>query len=63
MIRGDYIRKCRKRMGKTQEALAESSGISLRSIINMEQGKGNPRLSTIFALARALDSDARKLLR
>ena len=40
----------------SQAALAEASGLSLRTVTNYEYGKvRDPRLSTLAALAKALD--------
>lgn len=38
----------------TQELLAESSGVSLRAIKQLESGKGNPTLETLAKLCDAL---------
>lgn len=49
------LRAARAKAGLTQERLASESGVSLATIRNLEQGhRGDPRLSTLTALARAL---------
>ena len=52
---GDRIREIRKRRGRTQRALAESSGVSLSLIKKLEQGDyGDVRLETLHRLAVTL---------
>ncbi len=48
------IRKKRDLMGITQQDLAFRSGIHLRSINNIEGGKGNPSLDTLLKIAEVL---------
>lgn len=47
----------RRERGWTQEDLAERSGLSVRTVRNVELGKISPRASTVTLLARALDID------
>lgn len=39
----------------SQAKLAEESGVSTNTIIKIESGKGNPRLSTLMTIANVLD--------
>jgi transcriptional regulator with XRE-family HTH domain len=48
------IRKKRDLMGITQQDLAFRSGVHLRSINNIEGGKGNPSLDTLLKIAEVL---------
>ncbi len=48
------IRKKRDQMGITQQDLAFRSGVHLRSINNIEGGKGNPSLETLLKIAEVL---------
>ena len=57
----DAIKKARLELGLTQEQVAEKSGTDVRTIINMEQGRGNPKLETLFPLIRALKMDSREI--
>ena len=52
---GAVLRELRLAVGWTQEQLARSSGVSAHTIITLENGKRRPRLSTVTALADALD--------
>ncbi|MFA5930311.1 MAG: helix-turn-helix transcriptional regulator [Candidatus Micrarchaeia archaeon] len=44
----------RKRLGLTQEQLAEKCDVSRQTIIAIEQGRFNPSLPLAFAITRAL---------
>ena len=50
-----HVKSLRKELGFTQQQLAFESGLSLTQIARIETAIANPTLSTIFALARALD--------
>lgn len=59
---GDLLRTLRRDSGLTQEALAEASGSSVRSIREMEQGRVRTpqrRTATLLADALRLDGDDR----
>lgn len=48
---GDTIRRRREVLGLVQSRLAALSGVSVRTIQLLEQGKGNPSLDTLTKLA------------
>lgn len=48
------IRARREMMQVTQEALSEISGVGLRTLKQVESGKGNPTVRTLQKLADAL---------
>jgi len=50
----ETLKKRRIRLQVTQETLALLTGVSLRTIKQLEAGKGNPTLETIQKLADAL---------
>lgn len=58
---GRTLRRLRKARGLTQDDLAARTGLTRNTISNIERNLGNaetpgdPRLSTIYRLARALD--------
>src|SRR4051812_32285609 len=63
---GQLLRAHRLSAGLTQEALSERSGVSPRTIQEVEAGHTHPRRATVLDLARALglsDSDRDELLR
>jgi transcriptional regulator with XRE-family HTH domain len=55
---GELLRGFRRRTGWSQEALAERSGMSARTISVLESGRRPPRLSSAALLADALDLEA-----
>jgi transcriptional regulator with XRE-family HTH domain len=60
---GDRLASIRMRRGFTQERLAELSGVSLKTIRNMEQGaEHRPRVQTLLKLASALRVDTSTLM-
>ena len=50
----DTIKQRRESLNVTQEILAESSGVGLRTLKQFESGKGNPTLLTLQKLGDAL---------
>ena len=49
------LREQRKLKGLTQAELAERAGITMRYVSLMETGHRQPTISTLYALARAMD--------
>lgn len=58
---GDTVKKARLEQGLTQAQLAEQINIDVRTIINIENYKGNPKMEVLFPLIRALKIDAREI--
>lgn len=59
------LKEIRKSKGITQEALAEMSGVNLRTIQNFEQGKASINGAAaikVYALAKALDCAVEDLI-
>lgn len=48
------IKERRKILNVTQETLAEISGVGLRTLKQLESGKGNPTLETLQKICNAL---------
>ncbi|WP_052172417.1 helix-turn-helix domain-containing protein [Psychroserpens jangbogonensis] len=59
---GSKVRDSRKKLGLSQEALAEKSNVSLSTIQRIEKGTVKPRGFTINILAETLELDASELL-
>lgn len=55
------LKTIRKKKMMGQEQLAYKSGLTLSQIARIETAKGNPTLSTVFVLARALEVDLKEL--
>ena len=50
----EAIKNRREMLQVTQEALAQLSGVGLRTLKQFESGKGNPTVQTLTKLANAL---------
>lgn len=48
----DAIRKSRTELGLSQEKLAEILGFDSRTILNIENGRGNPKFEKLYPLVR-----------
>jgi len=51
---GQIIKERRVYLGITQKDLAEIVGISLRSLVNIENGTGNPTIDQLNKILNAL---------
>ena len=60
-ILAQNIRRLRVGRNFSQKALAEASGLSLPAIKNLESAKTEPRISSLEAIARALDTKFQEL--
>lgn len=52
---GDNCARIRREHGWTQEQLAERTGLSQQYLSDLERGKRNPTIVTIYEIAQALD--------
>ena len=59
---GLHLRKLRESKGISQETLGLNVGSYQSTIIRIEQGKSNPKLSTLIAIARELDISLKELI-
>lgn len=59
---GSNLRDARKRLGLTQEEVAERSGVHATEVSRIEAGKRDPRISTLRRLARAVEVSPGRLL-
>ena len=60
---GKNLRAARKRLGLTQEEVAERSGLQAGEVSRIEAGKRDPRVSTVERLAAALEVHPSQLLK
>jgi len=52
----------REREGVTQQQLAVSAGLSIGTVSSIERGETDPKLSTLFRIARGLGVPIRDLI-
>jgi len=62
VITGQFIKKCRKAKGLTQEQLAEKMNISYKTVSKWECGNGLPEVSLMMPLCEILDITVNELL-
>ncbi len=59
---GDNCARIRKERGITQEELAVRSGLSQQYLSDLERGKRNPTIVTIYEISQALEVSHTKLV-
>lgn len=60
-ILGDAIKTAREAASLTQAELAERAGVDSRTILNIENYHGNPKMQVLYPLIRALGIDANEI--
>ncbi len=59
---GERVFVWRLSMGMSRPALAEKAGVSANYVYRLEQGWANPRITTVQAIAIALETTSAELL-
>jgi transcriptional regulator with XRE-family HTH domain len=59
---GANLRGARKKLGLSQEQVAERSGVHATEVSRIEAGKRDPRVTTVERLARAVEVKPGELL-
>lgn len=58
-ILGDVVKRARGKKGLTQVEVADAADIDVRTVLNIENYKGNPKLEVLYPLIRTLKIDSR----
>lgn len=58
---GKRIRELRLEKGMTQERLAEMAALSAQHVVDLEHGRTNPTVASLFGIARAFRMKMRDL--
>lgn len=58
---GDAVKRARENLGLSQNAVADMLGIDVRTVSNIENYKGNPKMEILYPLIRLLKIDAREI--
>ena len=58
---GDAVKRARGKLGLTQNEVADAIDVDARTVLNIENYKGNPKMEVLFPLVRALKIDAREI--
>lgn len=59
---GEKVRRYRKKAKNTQSGLAESVGMSRVSIVNLEAGRQNVPIETLYQIACELNVEIRDII-
>lgn len=60
-VLGDVVKVARERAELTQAELATAINRDTRTVLNIENYKGNPKLEVLYPLVRALRIDSREI--
>lgn len=58
---GDAVKRARGRLGLTQAQVADAIDADVRTVMNIENYKGNPKLEILYPLVRCLHIDPREI--
>lgn len=58
---GDSVKQARGRLRLTQNELADAINVDSRTVLNIENYKGNPKMEVLYPLIRTLNIDAREI--
>lgn len=58
---GEAIKRARGELGLTQSQVADKIEIDARTVMNIENYKGNPKMEVLYPLIRVLKIDAREI--
>ena len=58
---GDAVKRARGKSGLTQNEVADMADVDVRTVLNIENYKGNPQMEVLYPLVRALKIDAREI--
>ena len=58
---GDAVKRARGKLELTQNEVANAADIDVRTVLNIENYKGNPKMEVLYPLVRVLKIDAREI--
>lgn len=58
---GDAVKRARGKLDLTQNEVADMADVDVRTVLNIENYKGNPKMEVLYPLIRALKIDAREI--
>ena len=58
---GDAVKRARGKLDLTQNEVADMADVDVRTVLNIENYKGNPKMEVLYPLVRALKIDAREI--
>lgn len=58
---GDAVKRARGKLGLTQNEVAKAIGKDSRTVLNIENYNGNPKMEVLYPLIRYLHIDSREI--
>ena len=58
---GDAVKRARGELDLTQSQVADIADIDVRTVLNIENYKGNPKMEVLYPLVRTLKIDSREI--
>ena len=58
---GDAVKRARGKLDLTQNEVADKINVDVRTVLNIENYKGNPKMEVLFPLVRDFNIDAREI--
>ena len=58
---GNAVKRARGKLNLTQNQVANAANIDVRTVLNIENYKGNPKLEVLYPLVRALNLDTQEV--
>lgn len=58
---GDTVKRARGKLNMTQSEVASSANIDVRTVLNIENYKGNPKMEVLYPLVRKLNINPNEL--
>lgn len=58
---GDAVKRARGKLDCTQSEIANAIEVDVRTVLNIENYRGNPKYEVLFPLIRALQIDANEI--
>ena len=58
---GNAVKRARSNMDMTQIEVADAADVDVRTVLNIENNRGNPKLEVLYPLVRVLNIDAREI--
>lgn len=58
---GDVVKRAREKSGLTQSDVANAANVDVRTVLNIENYRGNPKLEVLYPLIRVLKIDTKEI--
>ena len=62
ILLGNSVKDARKKIDLSQNEVADQAAIDVRTIINIEKYRGNPKMQVLYPLVRTLKMDSNEIV-